>query len=245
MSRSGGDSGSLQPRPDLACRRARAGQGRALRVAVASLDRHCAPRPSRRVGRGEATGFSSRTMKLRGRKKAAGRAIATFTRVVSYKDGGRKRARTQGADAQSNRKRRSERRMPGKQVELPRVVVTPGRDGLVVTAYLGKVGRLEWQGEVHQHLRNIGGGFVERGVFGRWIGGLGRPERTFPRLRGDKHRERQALTLAVASDLRVDLILHEEAFAFDDDGVGWGSRTRSRMAEVKVLSLLKICDQCL
>jgi hypothetical protein len=34
-------------------------------------------------------------------------------------------------------------------IELPRIVVTVGRDGLVVTAYLGEEGRLELQGEFH------------------------------------------------------------------------------------------------
>jgi hypothetical protein len=38
--------------------------------------------------------------------------------------------------------------MCAEQVELPRiVVVTCGRGGLVVTAYLGEVGRLELQGD--------------------------------------------------------------------------------------------------
>jgi hypothetical protein len=39
-------------------------------------------------------------------------------------------------------------------------------DGLVVTAYLGEVGRLELQGEFHQGVCDVSGGFVGDGVFG-------------------------------------------------------------------------------
>ena len=42
--------------------------------------------------------------------------------------------------------------MVAEQVELPRAVVTFGRDGLVVTAYLGKVGRFELQGKLQAAL---------------------------------------------------------------------------------------------
>jgi hypothetical protein len=62
---------------------------------------------------------------------------------------------------------RSEGLMFAEQVELPTVVVTFWRDGLVVTAYLGEVGRLELQGEFHQGVRNVSGGFIGDGVFGR------------------------------------------------------------------------------
>jgi hypothetical protein len=48
------------------------------------------------------------------------------------------------------------------------------RDGLVVAAYLGEVGRLELEGEFHQGVCNVRGGFVGDGVFG-WPGsGLAR-----------------------------------------------------------------------
>ena len=54
--------------------------------------------------------------------------------------------------------------MFAEQVELPRIVVTSGCDGLAVTAYLGEVGRLELQGELHQGVRNVSGGFIGDGV---------------------------------------------------------------------------------
>jgi hypothetical protein len=36
-----------------------------------------------------------------------------------------------------------------------------------VAAYLSEVGRLELQGEVHQRVRDVSGGFIGDGVFGR------------------------------------------------------------------------------
>src|ERR1700692_3474692 len=65
------------------------------------------------------------------------------------------------------RSQRSERRMFAEHIELPRIVVTFWRGGLVVTAYLGEVGRLELQGDLHQRVRNVSGGFIGDGVFGR------------------------------------------------------------------------------
>src|ERR1700682_3163109 len=77
---------------------------------------------------------------------------------------GRKNAR--GAGRTKEWTQRSEGRMCAEQVELPRiVVVTCGRGGLVVTAYLGEVGRLESQGDLHQRVRDVGGGFIGDGVF--------------------------------------------------------------------------------
>src|ERR1700687_303425 len=55
---------------------------------------------------------------------------------------------------------RSERRMFAEQVELPRVVVMLGCNGIVVTAYFGEVGRLELQGEFHQGVCNVSGSFI-------------------------------------------------------------------------------------
>src|SRR5947209_7470847 len=63
------------------------------------------------------------------------------------------------------------------------VVVTFWRDGLVVTAYLGEVARLELQGDLHQRVRNVSGGFIGDGVFGRLGCALAR------------HRGRSGLTL--------------------------------------------------
>ena len=113
----------------------------------------------------------------------------------------------------------------GEQIKLARVVVGRGRDGLVMPAYLSEVGGLELQGEVHQRLGNIGGGFIGRGVFGQWIAGLG-------------HRDGGlGLYASISSFMRKLLPSMMTVSAW--------CRTRSRMAEVKVLSLLKICDQCL
>src|SRR5271155_10310 len=78
---------------------------------------------------------------------------------------------------------RSEGLLFAEQVELPTVVVTFWRDGLVVTAYLGKVARLELQGDLHQGVRNVSGGFIGDGVFGRLGCALAR------------HRGRPGLTL--------------------------------------------------
>src|ERR1700693_1973386 len=64
-----------------------------------------------------------------------------------------------------------------------RAVVTFWRDGLVVTAYLGEVARLELQGDLHQRVGNVSGGFIGDGVFGRLGCALAR------------HRGRSGLTL--------------------------------------------------
>ena len=53
------------------------------------------------------------------------------------------------------------------QIELARHGAGCWRDGVVVTAYLGEVGRLELQGEFPQGVRNVSGGFIGDGVFGR------------------------------------------------------------------------------
>jgi hypothetical protein len=47
----------------------------------------------------------------------------------------------------------SERRVFAEHVELARVIITCGGDGLVVTVYLGEVARLELQGNLHQRVR--------------------------------------------------------------------------------------------
>src|ERR1700704_6496714 len=83
-----------------------------------------------------------------------------------FRRSGRKNAR--GAGRTKEWTSRSEGGMFAEQVELRRVVVvTCGRIGLVVSAYLGEVGRLELQGDLHQRVRNVGGGFIGDGVFGR------------------------------------------------------------------------------
>src|ERR1700688_2570998 len=81
---------------------------------------------------------------------------------------GRRNARGAGRTKEwTQRTQRSEGQMFAEQVELPTVVVTFWRDGFVVTAYLGEVARLELQGDLHQRVRNVSGGFIGDGVFGR------------------------------------------------------------------------------
>ena len=68
-----------------------------------------------------------------------------------------------------NRPSNSERRMVAEQIELPRSVgMTFRRDGSVVAADLGEMGRLEFQGELHQRVRNVSGGFIGNGMLGRF-----------------------------------------------------------------------------
>src|SRR6266700_6699664 len=110
------------------------------------------------------------------------------------------------------------------QVELPWGGTTFWRDRLVVTAYLGEMGRFELQGEFHQGVGDVSGGFVGDGVFGRF--GFA-PAR---------HRGRSNYS-SISSFVRKLLPSMMTVSA-------WCS-TRSRMAEVRVLSLLKNCDQCL
>jgi|WetSurMetagenome_2_1015567.scaffolds.fasta_scaffold293700_3 hypothetical protein len=72
--------------------------------------------------------------------------------------------------------RRSKRRIPAEQFELQRGVrLSPCScpvarllvmlDGLMVTADLGEVGGFELQGEVHQRVGDVSGGFIGDGVF--------------------------------------------------------------------------------
>jgi hypothetical protein len=65
--------------------------------------------------------------------------------------------------------KQSERRMFAEQIELPRGVgVTFGRDGSVVAADLGEMAFLEFQGELHQRVRNVSGGFIGNGILRRF-----------------------------------------------------------------------------
>jgi len=76
---------------------------------------------------------------------------------------GRKNAR--GAGRTKEWTQRSEVRMCAEQVELPRIVVVRcERGGLVVTAYLGEMGRFELQGDLHQRVSDVGGGFIGDGI---------------------------------------------------------------------------------
>ena len=97
----------------------------------------------------------------------SGRKNARWLRVEQMNDTNKKQVH--GADAWCLSLRWSERRMSAEEIELYRIVVTPLavlREGLVVTADLGEVGALELQGEVHQRVGDIGGGFIGDGIFG-------------------------------------------------------------------------------
>ena len=52
------------------------------------------------------------------------------------------------------------------EIELSRHCAGCWHDGLVVTAYLGEVGLLKLQGELHQGVCDVSGGFVGGGIFG-------------------------------------------------------------------------------
>ena len=141
-----GDSSSLQPRSDQSCRRARAHQGQALRVAAkdaASLDRPCARRLRDLVAGTEECSRRGPNQRMAARRE-----------------------QDHGADARRIPMRRSKGRLFAEQIELRRIVIAFGRDGLVVTAYLGKVAGFELQGKVHQRVRDVSGGFIGNGVFG-------------------------------------------------------------------------------
>ena len=57
--------------------------------------------------------------------------------------------------------------MFAEQVQLLRYVLARlRRDGLAVTPYLGEVGCLELQGEVHQRVGDVGSCFVGDGIVG-------------------------------------------------------------------------------
>jgi hypothetical protein len=68
---------------------------------------------------------------------------------------------------------------------------------LVMAVDLVKVGCLELQSDLHEHVGDVSGGLIGDGVFGQFERACSRHYRP----------------------LLIDLVLHAEAFAFDDDGV--------------------------
>jgi hypothetical protein len=106
------------------------------------------------------------------------------------------------------------------ELELTRVLVGLERDGLVMATYLGEVVVLELERELHE--RDVSGGFIREGEL---VGLFG--------ARFARHQ----LYSSIPSLVRKLLPSMTT--------VSTWCRTRSRMAEVKMLSLLKICDQCL
>lgn len=87
--------------------------------------------------------------------------------------------------------------MSSEQVELARIVVGLGGNRLVVPADLGVVVVLELEGELHQRLGDVSGGFIGEVEFVRLFCARG----------------------SRGIGLLVDLGLGAEALAFDDDGI--------------------------
>ena len=113
--------------------------------------------------------------------------------------------------------------LPGEQVELARVLVRLGADGFVVAAYLSVVVCLEVEGELHQCLGDVGGGFIGDGELMLLLCAGIRVE---------------------PSGLTVDLGFGAEALALDDDGIDV-VQDAVEDGGGQVLSLLKICGQYL
>ena len=143
--RGGSDSVGLRSRANQACRRARASQGQALRVAAkdaASLDRPCARRlRDLAVGAEECSRRGSNQRMALEEDESPGSDLRSI--VLAAVSAG----------------------LSFEQIELAWDGTTCWCDGLVVTAYLGEVGGLELQGEFHQGVRDVSGGFVGDGVF--------------------------------------------------------------------------------
>jgi len=107
-----------------------------------------------------------------------------------------------------------------KEIELARIVIGLGHNRLIVATYLGVVGILEL--EAQQDVGDVSGGFVGEGELVLLFGaGFAR------------HRLYSSMSFLVRK-LLPSIVT-----------VSTWCRTRSRMAEVSVLSLLKICDQYL
>ena len=109
-----------------------------------------------------------------------------------------------------------------KEIELARIVIGLGHNRLIVATYLGVVVVLELEREPHQGVGDVSGGFVGEGEL-VFLFGAG-----FARYR-----------LYSSMSFLVRKLLPSIVT------VSTWCRTRSRMAEVSVLSLLKICDQYL
>jgi hypothetical protein len=108
------------------------------------------------------------------------------------------------------------------ELELTRVLVGLERDGLVMATYLGEVVVLELERELHERISDVSGGFIREGEkVGLFGAGFARHQ----------------LYSSIPSLVRKLLPSMTT--------VSTWCRTRSRMAEVSVLSLLKIWDQCL
>src|SRR5438445_2314378 len=88
--------------------------------------------------------------------------------ALEPKNGPERRMRSRGSDFRSIALAVISSGMFFEQIELSWDGAACWRDGLVVTAYLGEMGRLELQGEFHQGVGDVAGGFVGDGVFGRF-----------------------------------------------------------------------------
>ena len=114
-------------------------------------------------------------------------------------------------------------RLLREEVELGRIVLRFGCEGLIVTTYLGVVVFLKVECELHQRVSDVSDGFVGEGELVFLLGAVF----------ASCHRAYSSISFLVRK-LLPSMIT-----------VSTWCRTRSRMAEVKVLSLLKICDQYL
>src|SRR5262249_2818547 len=110
-----------------------------------------------------------------------------------------------------------------KEIELARIVLRLRCDRLVVATYLGVVGILELEREPHQGVGDVSDGFIGEGELVLLLGAVF----------ASCHRAYSSISFFVRK-LLPSIVT-----------VSTWCRTRSRMAEVSVLSLLKICDQYL
>jgi hypothetical protein len=93
----------------------------------------------------------------------ATRRPPTLTGGVSFAEGGQ---RSMGLRVRRSERRVSVERVFVEQIELLAwIVIRFWLEGLVMTADLGEVGRLELQGDLHEHVGNVSGGLIGGGVF--------------------------------------------------------------------------------
>src|SRR3974377_1246017 len=114
-------------------------------------------------------------------------------------------------------------RLRWEELELARIVIGLGRNRLIVVTYLGVVVVLELERELHQRVGDVSDGLV----------GEGELVLLFGVVFASCHRAYSSMSFLVRK-LLPSIVT-----------VSTWCRTRSRMAEVSVLSLLKICDQYL
>ena len=103
------------------------------------------------------------------------------------------------------------------------VLVRPGSNRFVVATYLSVVAVLEVEGELHQGIGDVSGGLIGEGALCCCSVGY--------------------LRRAIGAYSSISFLVRKLLPSMTTVSTWW--RTRSRMAEVSVLSLLKICGQYL